>query len=81
MKFQTRQKCYETNSSSMHSGVMTKKNKGIRMTQDEIRDEFYLNEDWYKNNHKNDEEEVIELYFYRDGFGRSPFEVLFQRKT
>lgn len=76
MKFQIRQKCYETNSSSMHSAVMTKKNKGIRMTQDEIRDEFYLNEDWYKNNHKNDEEEVIELYFYRDGFGRSPFEVL-----
>lgn len=76
MKFQIRQKCYETNSSSMHSCVMTKKNKGVRMTQDEIRDEFYLNEDWYKAQHKNDEQEIVKLYFYHNEFGRSPFEVL-----
>lgn len=76
MKFQIRQKCYETNSSSMHSYVKTKKNKGIRMTQEEIRDEFYLNEDWYKYQHKNDEQEVVKLCFYHNEFGRSPFEVL-----
>lgn len=76
MKFQIRQKCYETNSSSMHSCVMTKKNKGVCMTQDEIRDEFYLNEDWYKERHKNDEQEIVKLHFYYNEFGRSPFEVL-----
>ena len=77
MKFQIRQKCYETNSSSMHSCVMTKKNKDVRMTQDEVRDEFYLNEDWYKAQHKNDEQEIVKLYFYHNEFDRSPFEVLF----
>lgn len=76
MKFQIRQKCYETNSSSMHSCVMTKKNKNIRMTQEEIRDEFYLNEDWYKTRHKDDEQEIVKLYFYHNEFDRSPFEVL-----
>ena len=76
MKFQIRQKCYETNSSSMHSCVMTKKNKGVRMTQKEIRDEFYLDEDWYKEHHKNDEEEVVKIDPWDNEFGRSPFNVL-----
>lgn len=76
MKFQIRQKCHETNSSSMHSYVKTKKNKGIRMTQEEIRDEFFLNDDWYKVRHKDDEQEIVKLYFYHNEFERSPFEVL-----
>ena len=40
MKFQIRQKCHETNSSSMHSLVITK-TKGI-YSREEIRNEFFL---------------------------------------
>ena len=76
MKYQIRKSVWESNSSSMHSLVVTKKNSSVRMTQDEIRDEFYLNEDWYKAQHKDDEQEVVKLYFYHNEFGRSPFEVL-----
>lgn len=76
MKFQIRQKCYETNSSSMHSLVVTKKNSNVRMTQKEIRDEFYLDEDWYKEHHKNDEEEIVKIDPWDNEFGRSPFNVL-----
>ena len=76
MKFQIRQKCYETNSSSMHSCVMTKKNKGVRMTQKEIRHEFYLDTPWHKERHKNDEEEVVKIDPWDNDFGRSPFNVL-----
>ena len=76
MKYQIRKGCFESNSSSMHSLVITKKNSSIRMTQEEIRDEFYLNEDWYKERHKNDEKEVVEIDPWDNEFGRSPFDVL-----
>lgn len=46
------------------------------MTQEEIRDEFYLNEDWYTERHKNDEEEVVKIDPWDNEFGRSPFNVL-----
>ena len=76
MKYQVRKGCFESNSSSMHSLVVTKKNSNVRMTQEEIRDEFYLNEDWYKNRHKNDEKEIVKIDPWDNEFGRSPFTVL-----
>ena len=76
MKYQIRKGCFETNSSSMHSLIVTKKNKNVRMTQEEIRDEFCLNEDWYKERHKNDEKEIIRLDPWDNEFGCSPFSVL-----
>ena len=76
MKYQIRKGCFETNSSSAHSLIVTKKNSNIRMTQKEIRDEFYLNEEWYKIRHKNDEKEGVEIDPYYNNFGRSPFNVL-----
>lgn len=76
MKYQIRWGCHETNSSSMHSLILTKKNNNIRMTQEEIRDEFYLNEKWYKERHKDDEKEIVEIDPWDNDFGRSPFTVL-----
>lgn len=46
------------------------------MTQEEIRDEFYLNEKWYKERHKNDEKEIVRIDPWENEFGRSPFTVL-----
>lgn len=76
MKYQIRKGCFETNSSSCHSLIVTKKNSNIRMTQKEIREEFYLDEDWYKERHKNDEKEIVEIDPWDNEFGRSPFNVL-----
>lgn len=76
MKYQVRKGCFETNSSSMHSLIITKKNENVRMTQKEIREEFYLDEDWYKERHKNDEKEIVRLDLWHNEFGRSPFSVL-----
>lgn len=76
MKYQIRKGCFETNSSSMHSLIVTKKNSNVRMTQKEIREEFYLDEDWYKDHHKNDEKEIVRLDLWDNEFGRSPFSVL-----
>lgn len=76
MKYQIRKSCFETNSSSMHSLIITKRNENIRMTQEEIRDEFYLNEEWYKERHKNDEKEIVKIDPWDNDFGRSPFTVL-----
>lgn len=76
MKYQIRKGCFETNSSSMHSLVMTKKNSNVRMTREEIRHEFYLDEDWYREHHKNDKKEVIKIDPWDNEFGRSPFNVL-----
>lgn len=76
MKYQIRKGCFETNSSSMHSLIITKENENVRMTQEEIRNEFYLNEDWYKERHKNDEKEVVQIDPWENEFGRSPFNVL-----
>jgi len=76
MKYQIRKGCFETDSSSMHSLIVTKKNENMRMTQSEIRKEFYLDEEWYKERHKNNEEEIVEIYHWENDFGRSPFSVL-----
>lgn len=76
MKYQIRKGCFETNSSSAHSLIVTKKNSNVRMTQKEIRDEFYLNEDWYKERHKNNEKEIVKIDPWDNEFGRSPFTVL-----
>lgn len=76
MKYQVRKGCFETNSSSMHSLIVTKKNSNVRMTRDEIRDEFYLNEKWYKERHENDTEEIVRIDPWENEFGRSPFTVL-----
>ena len=76
MKYQVRKGCFETNSSSAHSLIITKKNSNVRMTQEEIRHEFYLNEDWYKERHKNNEEEIVKIDPWDNEFGRSPFNVL-----
>ena len=46
MKMQIRTGMFETNSSSMHSLLIMKRRQ--TMTQKEIRDEYYLNEDWRK---------------------------------
>ena len=76
MKYQIRKGCFETNSSSMHSLVVTKKNENVRMTQEEIRNEFYLDEDWYKKRHKNNEKKIVKIDPWDNEFGRSPFNVL-----
>lgn len=76
MKYQIRKGCFETNSSSMHSLIIIKENENVRMTQEEIRNEFYLNEEWYKERHKNDEKEIIKIDPWDNDFGRSPFTVL-----
>ena len=76
MKYQVRKGCFETNSSSAHSLIITKKNSNVRMTQEEIRHEFYLNEDWYKERHKNNEEDIVKIDPWDNEFGRSPFNVL-----
>lgn len=70
MKYQIRKSVWESNSSSMHSLVVTKKNSNVCMTQQEIRDEYYLDAEWYKG--KN----IIHLDKYGNSFGRSPFSVL-----
>lgn len=59
----------------MHSVCIVKNNKN-KMTQEEIRDEYYLDEDWYKERHKDDEEEIVNISEYDNSFGRSPFNVL-----
>lgn len=46
MKMTVRKGAWETNSSSMHSLLIMKKRQ--TMTQKEIRDEYYLDEDWRK---------------------------------
>lgn len=76
MKYQIRKGCFESNSSSMHSLVVTKKNSNIRMTQEEIRHELYLDDPWYKEHHKNDDGEVVKIDPWGNEFGRSPFKVI-----
>ena len=76
MKYQIRKGCFETNSSSMHSLIITKKNDNVRMTKEEIRHEFYLDEKWYKDRHSNDLEEVVKIDLWERDFCRSPFTIL-----
>lgn len=66
MKMQIRTGMFETNSSSAHSLLIMKKRQ--TMTQQEIRDEYYLDEDWHNDN-------VLRLDSYDNEYGRS-FNVL-----
>ena len=66
MKMQIRTGMFETNSSSMHSLLIMKNCQ--TMTQKEIRDEFYLDEDWHKDN-------TLRLDSYGNDYGRG-FNVL-----
>lgn len=68
MKINVRTGMFETNSSSAHSLLIMKKRQ--TMTQQEIRDEFYLDEEWHK-----DRGNVLKLDSYNNDFGRS-FDVL-----
>lgn len=66
MKMQIRTGMFETNSSSMHSLLIMKNRQTV--TQKEIRDEFYLDEDWHKDN-------TLRLDSYGNDYGRG-FDVL-----
>ena len=68
MKIQVRTRMFETNSSSAHSLLIMKKRQ--TMTQQEIRDEFYLDEEWHK-----DRGNVLKLDSYDNEYGRG-FNVL-----
>lgn len=68
MKMQIRTGMFETNSSSAHS-LLIMKNRQV-MTQKEIRDEFYLDEDWCK-----DKNNILQLDSYGNDYGRG-FDVL-----
>lgn len=77
MKFQVRSSCFETNSSSMHSLVMTRKNANQRMTKTEIRHEFYLDEPWHMERYMQNNREIVNIdNRYECEYGRSPFQVL-----
>lgn len=68
MKVQIRTGMFETNSSSMHSLLIMKKRQ--TMTQKEIRDEYYLDEDWCKERGN-----TLRLDWTHEEFGRG-FDVL-----
>ena len=68
MKIQIRNGAWETNSSSMHSLLIMKKRQ--TMTQKEIREEYYLDEDWNK-----DRSNILQLDRDHEEFGRG-FDVL-----
>lgn len=68
MKIQIRKGAWETNSSSMHSLLIMKKRQ--TMTQKEIRDEYYLDEDWCKERGN-----TLRLDWTHEEFGRG-FDVL-----
>lgn len=68
MKCQIRLGSWETNSSSAHSLLIMKKRQ--TMTQAEIRDEFYLDEDWRKERGN-----ILQLDSWDNDFGRE-FRVL-----
>lgn len=77
MKYQIRKGCFETNSSSAHSLIITKKNSSVRMTREEIRAEYYLDAFWMKERVKKVGKEVLRIDVYGgNDFDRSPFTVL-----
>lgn len=77
MKYQIRKLVWESNSSSMHSLVVTKKNSNVRMTREEIRAEYYLDASWMKERVKKVGKEVLRIDVYGgNDFDRSPFTVL-----
>lgn len=65
-----RKNCFETNSSSQHSIVVTKRD--IHVTTEELSDHDYSNPEWVYLN-KNG---AMDMWGIDDGYGRSPFEVL-----
>ena len=70
MKRQIRRCVFETNSSSMHSLVVTRKND--RYSKDEILNEFYL----FDDKETGDKKCVWEIRDYDLEFGRAPFRSL-----
>lgn len=77
MKYQIRKGCFESNSSSMHSLVVTKKNANVRMTREEIRAEYYLDASWMKERVKKVGKEILHIDVCGgNDFDRSPFTVL-----
>lgn len=77
MKYQIRKGCFESNSSSMHSLVVTKKNSNVRMTREEIRAEYYLDAPWMKERVKKAGKEILHIDVCGgNDFDRSPFTVL-----
>ena len=68
MKCQIRLRSWETNSSSAHSLLIMKKRQV--MTQKEIREEYYLDEDWNK-----DRSNILQLDRDCEEYGRG-FNVL-----
>lgn len=77
MKYQIRKGCFETNSSSSHSLIITKKNANVRMTREEIRAEYYLDASWMKERVKKVGKEILHIDVYGgNDFDRSPFTVL-----
>lgn len=77
MKYQIRKSVWESNSSSMHSLVVTKKNSNVRMTREEIRAEYYLDESWMKERVKKVGKEILHIDVCGgNDFDRSPFTVL-----
>ena len=77
MKYQIRKSVWESNSSSMHSLVVTKKNANVRMTREEVRAEYYLYASWMKERTKKLGKEVLSIHTYGgNDFDRSPFTVL-----
>lgn len=77
MRYQIRKSVWESNSSSMHSLVVTKKNSNVRMTREEIRAEYYLDASWMKERVRKIGKEVLHIDVYGgNDFDRSPFTVL-----
>lgn len=77
MKYQVRKSVWESNSSSMHSCAITKKNANVRMTREEIRAEYYLDAPWMKERVKKAGKEILHIDVCGgNDFDRSPFTVL-----
>lgn len=77
MKYQVRKSVWESNSSSMHSLIVTKKNPNVRMTREEIRAEYYLDAPWIKERIKKAGKEILHIDVCGgNDFDRSPFTVL-----
>ena len=70
MKYQIRKSVFETNSSSIHSLVVTKRSN--KYSKEEILNEFYL----FDDDETGEEDCVWEIRDYDLQFGRSPFRAL-----
>ena len=70
MKRQIRRGVFKTNSSSMHSLTVMKKDE--KYTPEEILDKFYL----FDDRETGEEDCIWDIWEYSLEFGRSPFKVL-----